>query len=103
MKKVIIGLAGLVVMAFVVVLVVSARSTDTEEVKACSETVKECTMTTSAPASCCPSAAKATAETAGTAECKVAGCDHENCTGTCKETATAAKCPALCPMHTASK
>ncbi|MFO7621818.1 MAG: hypothetical protein R6W81_11235 [Bacteroidales bacterium] len=101
MKKIIIGLSGLIVLTFFVVLLVSAQSSDKETGKARTEIVKECPHSSGQMA--CPGHTAEKSAPCNPADCKDAGCDHENCTGTCKETATAAKCdPAVCSHHAAS-
>ncbi len=101
MKKVIIGLSGLIVLTFFVVLLVSAQSSDKEPGKAKTELVKECPHSSAMTA--CPGHTAEKAAPCSPAKCKEADCDHENCTGTCKEAGTAEKCdPALCSHHTAS-
>ncbi len=113
MKKVIIGLSGLVVLAVAIILFTNARATSQEVKKAVTEISKDCSK--------CPSAATCTKATATSSDkkavtcdmekCKAAGCDMTKCKegkcdpATCKVHATAAKsemksCPAECPMKT---
>jgi hypothetical protein len=95
MKKIIIGLSGILVAAFVIIMVANAQSS-TQEVKK--------TTTTEMSAACgkCPSAATCTKmSAAGTTEvkacdpakCKAAGCDPAKCKeGKC-DPATCKACP----------
>lgn len=98
MKKVIIGLSGLVVLVFVVVLFVNAQNGSPEVKKAASEVSANCAK--------CPTAATCTKMTetksaTATATCDPAKCKEANCDMTkCKE----GKCdPATCKMNCAAK
>lgn len=109
MKKVIIGLSGIVILAFAVILFVNAKSSTTEVKKAATEVSKDCAN--------CPSAATCTSMTESKtaascdmtkckdakcdpAKCKEGKCDPAKCTGTCDmKTGEAKTCdPAACPM-----
>ena len=122
MKKVIIGLSGLVVLAVAVILFTNARPSTQQEKKVATEVSKECGKCPSAAT--CPEAAAAAKvsgpNTAGAAtataktmtcdpeKCKAAGCDMTKCKegkcdpATCKancEAKSAMKaCSATCPM-----
>jgi hypothetical protein len=108
MKKVIFGLSGILVVAFVVILVANAQN-NTQEVK------KASTTEMSADCAKCPTAATCAKMTAAKAsevktcdpeKCKAAGCDPAKCKegkcdpATCKANMAAAggkKCdPATC-------
>ena len=120
MKKIIIGLSGLVILVFVVILFTNAQTGTQEVKKAATEVSKDCAK--------CPSAATCTtmnetkAATATTtcdpAKCKEANCDMTKCKegkcdpATCKvncaeksgEMAIApASCEATCPMKSGLK
>jgi hypothetical protein len=113
MKKVIIGVSGLVILAFVVILFTNAQSSTQEVKKATTEVSKDCAK--------CPSAATCTkmTETKAAAcdmtKCKDAKCDMTKCKegkcdpATCKTNCKDAKgdmknCdPAKCPMKAAAK
>lgn len=119
MKKVIIGLSGIVVLAFAVILFVNAKSGSQEVKKAATEVSKDCAKCPSAAT--CPSmtenkaAAGSTMTKCDPAKCKAANCDMTKCkegkcdpakcTGTCDmktgeaKTGEAKACdPAACPM-----
>jgi hypothetical protein len=101
MKKIIIGLSGLVLISFVVILFVNAEIS-TKEVK---KSTKECTMV---------SAKCASTATCDSAKCKEMGCDPAKCKegkcdpASCKASIAGGKCvmaskassgcPATCPM-----
>lgn len=108
MKKVIIGVSGLLVLAFIVILTVGAQSKDTDKQKTVAQ--KECSKCSSSAA--CTGQQVSDAKTAcdpatckegkcDPEKCKEGKCDPEKCSGKCKETATAsAKCdPATCIHH----
>jgi hypothetical protein len=121
MKKVIIGLSGLVILAVAVILFTNARTSNQVAKKTATEVAKDCGKCPSAAT--CPGAAAAKVSgpnTAGAvtteaktmncdpAKCKAAGCDMTKCKegkcdpATCKATAEAKTemkaCPATCPM-----
>ena len=123
MKKVIIGLSGLVILAFAVILFVNAQSGPQEVKKAATEVSADCAkcptaatctkMTeTNGPAT---SASATTTTTCDPAKCKEAKCDMTKCKegkcdpATCKANCTALttgmkNCdPAKCPMKAAAK
>ena len=103
MKKLIIGLAGLVTVVFVVVIALGAGNVEMDEAEGCCAVKTECVMSATAPSACC-SQAEAEKTTASATDCKESGCDHENCTGQCMETAAVTSCnPAMCSQHTAAK
>jgi len=90
MKKVLIGLAGMVILALVVVLFVNAQSSSTVDKKAATEVASKCAG--------CKDAATCT-EKKETTEAKAAPCCDEAKTET---TVTAkAGCETTCPMKQA--
>ena len=97
MKKVILGLAGVVIMAFVVILFVNAQNAPQEVKKPAKEAAMDCGKCPSATATACApkSGAMATADAkCDPAKCKELGCDPAKC----KE----GKCdPATCKAMTA--
>jgi hypothetical protein len=128
MKKIIIGLSGLVVLAFAVVLFTNAQASKQEVKKAATEVSKDCGKCPSA--STCPEAAKtkvagpnageakiegSKAGACDMAKCKAAGCDMTKCKeGKCDPATCKAKCaeaksemkgcdPAKCTMKPAVK
>jgi hypothetical protein len=113
MKKIIIGLSGILIAAFVIIMVAGAKNAPQEVKKAATEMSKDCakcpsaaacaTMTetkTTAVAKCDP--AKCKEMGCDPAKCKEGKCDPATCKATCaSETATAglkACDPAACPM-----
>jgi hypothetical protein len=117
MKKVIIGLSGLVVLAFVVVLFVNAQNSTPEAKKAASEVSANCAKCPTA--STCTQMGETKTAACDPAKCKEANCDMTLCKegkcdpATCKvncpaksgEVATSAPaaCEATCPMKSALK
>jgi len=102
MKKTIIALSGIIVLAFFAILLISAQTTDKDPKKSGKEIVKECPHSTSQGA--CQGHGAEKAPSCDPAKCADAACDHDNCTGQCKETAIASTCnPAMCGQHTAAK
>lgn len=117
MKKVIIGLSGLAVLAFVVILFVNAQNGTPESKKASTEISKDCAKCPSAATCTSMTEAKASTATATVAcdpaKCKAANCDMTKCKegkcdpATCKVNCADAKgdmknCdPAKCPMKSA--
>ena len=110
MKKTIIALSGIFVIAFFAVLLISAQTTDKDPKKPGKEVVKECPH--SASQGVCQGHGAEKAVSCDPEKCADAGCDHanctgnctDNCTGQCKETATAKACnPAMCGRHAAAK
>ena len=110
MKKTIIGLSGLVVLTFVVILTVSAKNNDqqckttntelSQAVSYCTSTDKCCGMADSKISACDPS--KCSTMKCDPATCKGGKCDQATCNGgkcdpsackqSCGGTATAVKC-----------
>lgn len=96
MKKVILGLSGILVAAFVVIMVANAQGNTQEVKKATTEVSKDCGK--------CPGAAgcakMAEAKACDPAKCKEAGCDPAKCKEgkcdpeTCKANCTTASCGA---------
>jgi hypothetical protein len=89
MKKTIIALSGVILIAFVVIMVANAQSTPQEVKKAATEASMDCSK--------CPSAATCEkmkeGKTCDMAKCKEAGCDPAKCKeGKCDP----AKCKANC-------
>jgi hypothetical protein len=108
MKKVILGLSGIVLVAFVVIMVANAQSSTQEGKKASTEMSKGCGKCPSA-ATCAAKGDVVTADAVkcDPAKCKEMGCDPAKCKegkcdpATCKAKCAAAegkKCdPAKCP------
>lgn len=101
MKKVILGLSGLLVLAFVIVIVANAQNSAQEVKKPATEMSKDCGACPSASAAVC--ATKADTKTADVKKCDPAKCKEGKCDpATCKALCTAAngtmkKCdPAMC-------
>jgi len=101
MKKIILGLSGLFVLAFVVILFVNAQGNPKEVKKVSTEMSKDCGACPSASAAVC--ATKADTKTADVKKCDPAKCKEGKCDpATCKANCTAAngamkKCdPAMC-------
>ena len=106
MKKILISLAGTLMMALVVVLFINAKGTpDEAKTKAKAETAK---VATKAPAmtgcGACPEMAAASCAAAekkaeATKTCTNPECKDPNCKGECKTAAGTAKAcdPAACP------
>lgn len=128
MKKAIIGLSGLVLLAVAVILFTNARPSTQEAKKAATEVTKDCGKCPSTAA--CPESAGTkmsgpNVSVAGTTatktmkcdpeKCKAAGCDMTKCKegkcdpATCKASCPEAKAgmkgcdPAKCQMKTAAK
>jgi hypothetical protein len=107
MKKVIIGLSGLVVLAFVVVLFVNAQNSTPEAKKAASEVSANCAKCPTA--STCTQMGETKTAACDPAKCKEAKCDPATCKVNCPaksgEVATSAPaaCEATCPMKSALK
>jgi hypothetical protein len=111
MKKLLITIGGLMIMAFVVVLFVNAadskkdpKKAKTEAAAPCSAT---CTQTAGAnvmpcdPAKCKDMKCDAKGGKCDPANCKEMKCDPAKCKGMCKKTGTDMKScdPAKCPEH----
>jgi len=94
MKKVIIGLSGMVIIAIVVILFVNAQSSKAEDKKATTEVAAKCAGCKDA-ATCPEMKATATA-TAGKAAC----CDSTKTAATKTEACASASaaCETTCPM-----
>jgi hypothetical protein len=117
MKKIIIGLSGLVVLTFAVVLFVSAQNNSQEVKKAATEVSKDCAKCPSA--STCTKMSENKTAVSDTAKCKVSKCDMTKCKegkmdpAACKAKCTEAKsemkscdpanCKTACPMKSAEK
>jgi hypothetical protein len=109
MKKVLIGIGSVLIMAFVVVSVANANKSTQDDKKAKTEVKKDCSKCPNA-ATCDPSTAHKTM-TCDPEKCKAAGCDPEKCKATgCDPANCKAKCekagtemkscdPAACPGH----
>ena len=103
MKKVIIGLSGLVILAFVVILFTNAQNSKQEVKKAATEISKDCAKCPSA--SSCTKMSEAKGPSASTAAITPAACDPAKCKDAkcdmtkCKE----GKCdPATCKTKCAA-
>jgi hypothetical protein len=122
MKKIIIGLSGLVVLAFLTVLVVNAQDKDKKGTKAKSEVTHDCSKcpsaATCASSTSAPEAAVAPDDTTkckakcdpakckegkcDPAKCKEGKCDPATCKKECKSAQTGMKCDTTkCSMHKA--
>ena len=97
MKKIIIGLSAIVLVAFVVVMVAKAQNSN-QEVKKCStEMTKDCSKCPAAATcekmkdgkTCDP--AKCKEKGCDPAKCKEGKCDHETCKAKCEEAKTEGK------------
>ena len=87
MKKIIIGLSGLIILAFAVILFTNAQSTKREVKKVATEVTKNCTKCPSSAT--CAKMTETKATSCDMSKCKDAKCDMTKC----KE----AKCdPATC-------
>ncbi len=109
MKKVLIGLGSVLIMAFMVVLVANANNSTQDGKKPKTEVKKDCSKCPNA-ATCDPSTAhktmtcdpeKCKAAGCDPAKCKTAGCDPANCKAKCEKAGTEGKqCnPANCQGH----
>ena len=117
MKKTLIALSGILLIAFFVIFVANAGSKEPEgKNKACTEVAKNCGKCPAASGSAC-SKISATADAACTkkcdpakckemgcdpAKCKAEGCDPAKCKADCKEATAEVKCCAQskCKMMT---
>jgi len=105
MKKVILALSGILVAAFVIVMVANA-STGTQEVKkATTEVSKDCAKCPSAASCAKKEVTSADASAACAAKCKEAGMDPANCkdAAACKEKTAGAACEKKCEGMAACK
>ncbi len=110
MKKVLIGLGSVLIMAFVVVLVANASGSAQDDKKAKTEVKKDCSKCPNAAAcseskdiktACDPEKCKAAG--CDPEKCKATGCDQANCKQKCEKAGGAdmKSCdPAACPGHT---
>jgi hypothetical protein len=111
MKKAIIGLSGLVILAFVIILFTNAQTGTQEVKKAATEVSKDCSKCPTA--STCTKASgpnvtetkAVTATTCDPAKCKEAKCDPATCKVVCASAKgdTKACDPAKCPKKAAVK
>jgi hypothetical protein len=89
MRKIIVGLSGLLIIAFVAIKVVNAQTTPQEVKKNTTEQKMDCGKCPSAEAC----AQKTDAKTCDPAKCKEMGCDPAKCKeGKCDVTKCKAKC-----------
>jgi hypothetical protein len=101
MKKLIISISGLMVLAFVVVLFVNAGTSTEDKKKASTEVSVNCGKCPSAPA--CAKMCQGPAS-CDPAKCKEAKCDPATCKLNCeaskcpKQANKPASCPSVCPM-----
>jgi hypothetical protein len=96
MKKVIFGLSGILIAAFVIVMVANAQNSPQEVKKAATEMSKDCSKCPSA-ASCAGMAVEKSADVkkCDPAKCKEMGCDPAKCKeGKCDPATCKAKCTA---------
>ena len=98
MKKILIGFAGVIILAFVAVLFINARE-GTQGVNKVQTEVKSdasngpCMMQ-------CNHSTVSKAQSCDPEKCKNAGCDQTNCKGNCEKAKEAKACnPATCPGH----
>ena len=116
MKKVIVGLSGLVILAFVVILFTNAQTSKQEVKKATTEVSKDCAKCPTASTCTKMTEAKGPNATATTAAaCDMAKCDMTKCKeGKCDPATCKTKCAegkgdmkncdmAKCPMKSAAK
>jgi hypothetical protein len=94
MKKIIIGLSGIVLVAFFVILVANAQNSTQEVKKASTEMSKSCSKCPSASACAkMKETASSEAKTCDPAKCKEMGCDPAKCKeGKCDPATCKAKC-----------
>ena len=94
MRKIIIGLSGLLIVAFVVIKVANAQNATQEVKKAATEAKMDCGKCPSSAACATTSDSKTTeAKTCDPAKCREMGCDPAKCKeGKCDP----AKCKANC-------
>jgi hypothetical protein len=105
MKKAIIGISALLIIAFVVILAVNAQNNQQETKKSCTEMSKDGSKCPAAASSCCKTKCGATAEAKTCdktnckekegceAKCKEGKCDHESCkSATASASGEAKKC-----------
>jgi hypothetical protein len=98
MKRVLIGIAGVVVLALVVILFVNARES-TREVK---KTQTEVTIPAGGPCMMqCTQSTGTKAQPCDPANCKGTNCDPSTCKGKCEKAVVATKScdPSTCPGH----
>jgi hypothetical protein len=101
MKKIIISISGLLMLAFVVILFVNAQNSPGDKKKASTEVSVNCGKCPSAAVSekMCPQSASC-----DPAKCKEAKCDPATCKANCaaakckNQTSTTSGCVPLCPM-----
>lgn len=109
MKKLLISIGSILIMAFVVILFVNATESKKDTKKAQTE-VKKTEATTPCSATCNHKTGDKTstcnpANCKGTncdpEKCKAAGCDPATCKGNCEKAGTGTKTcdPATCPSH----
>ena len=98
MKKIILGLSGLLALSLIVVLFINAQNSTQDVKKPATETSMTCGACPSASAAACAAKVEnktTEAKTCDPAKCKEMGCDPAKC----KE----GKCdPATCKAHTAA-
>jgi hypothetical protein len=97
MKKVLIGISGIIMLALVVVLFVNAKNSPQEVKKAATEQkASDCSKCPGATAAACGTTAevkKAETKTCDPAKCKEAGCDPAKCKeGKCDPATCKANC-----------
>jgi hypothetical protein len=94
MKKIIFGLSGILVIAFVVIMVANAQNNPQEVKKAATETSADCAKCPSMAGCGMMSAAKtAEVKTCDPAKCKEMGCDPAKCKeGKCDPATCKANC-----------
>jgi hypothetical protein len=104
MKKVILALSGILIVAFVIVMVANASAGTQQVKKATTEVSKDCAKCPSA-ASCAKKEVTSADAAACAAKCKEAGADHANCkdAAACKEKAAGAACEKKCEGTTPCK
>lgn len=106
MKKAIIGLSGLVILSFVVILFINAQN-NSQEVKKTKTEISAC-CAKSASAKECTKTAETKAVVCDPAKCKEAGCDMSKCKEakcdpkTCSKNSSAIKCEAKTSDATSS-
>lgn len=113
MKKAIIGLSSVIVLAFAVILFVNAQNAPQEVKKAATEVSKDCAKCPTAAT--CAKATETKAAACDMTKCKEGKCDMTKCKeGKCDPATCKTKCadakgemkncdPAKCPMKTVIK
>jgi hypothetical protein len=101
MKKIIIGLSGLIVLIFLIIFTISAKN-DKEITKAKSEVAMDCSKCPST--TLCTSNSSSKTVTCDPAKCSEMKCDPATCKTNCKDASAQLKCdPAKCNQQGLAK